>query len=107
MNLDEKITQLVQQYFHPELQVKILRERAQFGSLQEIRCRVQQPLLLRFAQGKEKMVTLCVTPQQMQYIVSRITQGSVYAWEEELRRGYLTLPGGFRVGLSGKGVLDE
>lgn len=33
-------------------------------------------------------------------------QGSVYALEEELRNGYLTLPGGHRVGLVGKAVLE-
>ena len=36
-----------------------------------------------------------------------ISNCSLYAFEEELRRGYLTVPGGHRVGLSGKAVLDK
>ncbi|HEY8347546.1 MAG TPA: stage III sporulation protein AA [Symbiobacteriaceae bacterium] len=36
-----------------------------------------------------------------------MAQGSVYAWEEEVRSGFLTLPGGHRVGLAGRVVLEE
>ncbi len=35
-----------------------------------------------------------------------MSEGSIYAIEEELRRGYLTLRGGHRVGLVGKVILD-
>ena len=75
--------------------------------LQEIRCRINQPLFLRYAQQQESLVAETVTMAHMQHLVSRITQGSLYAWEEEFRRGYLTLPGGHRVGLVGKGVLEH
>jgi len=35
-----------------------------------------------------------------------IARGSVYAWEDEVRTGYLTLPGGHRVGLAGRVVTE-
>ena len=38
-------------------------------------------------------------------LVERLTGGSLYSVEEQLRRGYLTLPGGHRVGLCGRTVL--
>ena len=105
--VEEKVVQLVKQYFPQELQAMLLPYQTSFASLQEIRCRVGQPLFLRFAQNKEQAVTDSLSATQMQHLVSRITQGSIYAWEEELRRGYLTLPGGFRVGLTGKAVLEH
>lgn len=101
-----QIEQLIEQYFPLELQQAILYYKNSFFNLQEIRCRVNQPLFLRYTQQQEVLVTASVSPEQMQYIISRMTQGSIYAWEEELRRGFLTLPGGFRVGLVGKGVLE-
>ena len=101
----EQVTIMLHRYFPPELQDAILSA-ADFDDLQEIRCRIGQPLFLRYTQYREEKVSDVVSQEQMHYIISRITQGSVYAWEEELRRGYLTLPGGFRVGLSGKAVLD-
>jgi stage III sporulation protein AA len=38
--------------------------------------------------------------------VSLVTRASVYAWEEELARGFCTLPGGHRVGFAGRAVLE-
>jgi stage III sporulation protein AA len=35
-----------------------------------------------------------------------IAKGSVYAWEDEVRTGFLTLPGGHRVGLAGRAVTE-
>ncbi len=101
------IVSLVEQYFPPELQQAILQYEDTFVNLQEIRCRVGQTLYLRYIRDEEQAAVACVTEAQMQYMVSRISQGSAYAWEEEFRRGYLTLPGGYRVGLVGKGVIEH
>lgn len=103
----EQVSVLVRHYFPPELQTQIMCYKDSFRHLQEIRCRIGQPLFLCYAQGKEQRATDTVSAEQMQYMVSRISQGSAYAWEEEFRRGYLTLPGGFRVGMTGKAVLEN
>ncbi|MFC4599204.1 stage III sporulation protein AA [Cohnella hongkongensis] len=39
-------------------------------------------------------------------LLERITNHSIYAAEEELRRGYMTVSGGHRIGLVGRAVLD-
>jgi stage III sporulation protein AA len=39
--------------------------------------------------------------------IQLITRASLYAWEEELARGYCTLPGGHRVGFAGRAVLRQ
>lgn len=36
-----------------------------------------------------------------------MARGSVYAWEDEVRSGFLTLPGGHRVGLAGRAVTED
>lgn len=36
-----------------------------------------------------------------------IAQGSVYAWEDELKNGFLTVRGGHRVGLCGRAVVED
>lgn len=105
--MKESVKHLITQYFPPELQRQIMQYETSFEELQEIRCRVGRPLFFKYAQHREQQAAAHVSPEQMQYMVSRISQGSVYAWEEEFRRGYLTLPGGFRVGMTGKGVLEH
>lgn len=44
--------------------------------------------------------------EDLERTMQLLAQGSVYAIEEELRQGYLTLPGGHRVGLAGRALLD-
>lgn len=39
-------------------------------------------------------------------LLQRVAQGSLYALEEELQQGFLTLPGGHRLGLAGQVVPD-
>lgn len=104
---EDQIGQIVQQYFPPELQQQLLQHRELFPVVQEIRCRIDRPVILRLQRGQEVVAAECLTAGQLQHLVSRISQGSAYAWEEEFRRGYLTLPGGHRVGLAGKGVLEH
>lgn len=102
-----QIQTLIAQYFPPELQSALLQYAHSFDNLQEIRCRINQPLCLRYSANQEQCTAETVSSAQMQYMVSRISQGSIYAWEQEFRQGYLTLPGGFRVGLAGKAVLEH
>lgn len=40
-------------------------------------------------------------------LLERVTNHSIYAVEEELRRGYVTVSGGHRIGLAGRTVLDN
>lgn len=87
-----------------------------FSRLQEIRIRQGRPLMIEVG-DQDYMYDndgWTIKPEQP-YIISKdeitrtfqlICQGSVYALEEELKNGYLTLPGGHRVGLVGKAVME-
>lgn len=45
--------------------------------------------------------------EDCRWLLEMLTNHSVYSLEEELKRGYITVTGGHRVGLSGKTVLEE
>lgn len=47
-----------------------------------------------------------VSPADMDRVIQLLSGSSLYALDEELRNGFITLPGGHRVGLTGKAVLD-
>ncbi|NLK00446.1 MAG: stage III sporulation protein AA, partial [Clostridia bacterium] len=48
-----------------------------------------------------------VDRDDVQRIFQNITRNSVYALDEELRNGYITIPGGHRVGFTGEAVLAK
>lgn len=79
--------------------------------IEELRLRAGQPLELCYA-GRDRLLYAPggrpgATAQDCEETLRRITENSLYAWEEELRRGFLTLPGGCRVGLAGRAVKEK
>ena len=83
-----------------------------FEALQEIRMRAGKPLFLFYGEtekmllqqnGQAHMVTQSELRETMQYI----SHYSLYAYENELRQGFLTIEGGHRIGVSGKAVLEK
>lgn len=77
--------------------------------IQEIRLRCGQPVFLKM-DGREACFleeTGAVTAADMRETVSLLSAYSMYAFEEELRQGYLTIEGGHRVGICGKAVMEN
>jgi len=72
--------------------------------IEEIRIRAGQPVQL-CCSGFERLLDGAVTgPADCAQILERACEHSVYAWEEEIQSGFVTLPGGYRIGLCGKSV---
>ena len=77
-----------------------------FEKLQEIRCRVEKPLML-LVNGREHWMKEAASMREIREIVDRACGYSGYAFEEEIVRGYLTIEGGHRIGLTGNAVLGK
>ena len=70
--------------------------------IEEIRVRVNRPLEIA-ASGVVKFLPYTVQSEDADHLLNKISHFSIYALEEELKRGYITIEGGHRVGLGGKG----
>ncbi|MDD3268441.1 MAG: stage III sporulation protein AA [Syntrophomonadaceae bacterium] len=88
-----------------------------YTKLEEIRIRAAKPLQLRIGEEDyglslraELVKDLCesyiVTADDVFRILASISDNSLYAFEEEIRRGFITIPGGHRVGLAGQVILQ-
>lgn len=82
-----------------------------FMKLQEIRLRIDKPVLLIYENEErflKKGTDLCfVTKEQIKECMEYISNYSLYAFEEEMRQGFITIQGGHRIGIAGKAVLKE
>ena len=56
---------------------------------------------------KEREKAYLISVNEIREMIEYISNFSVYAYEEELRQGFLTIQGGHRVGLCGKVVLQD
>ncbi|HEY3314772.1 MAG TPA: stage III sporulation protein AA [Bacillota bacterium] len=77
------------------------------AGLEEIRLRVGRPLHLVGTAGEVFLSNVVVSAADFRSTVELITGSSLYALEEELRNGYITLSGGHRVGLAGRAVVED
>jgi len=88
----------------------------QINRTEEIRLRVNRPVTVMLG-GAEYFVSktgqlirgngdfVTIDSYDMESIVNHICNSSPYAYEEEIKRGYITIKGGHRVGLSGQAVM--
>lgn len=79
--------------------------------IEEIRLRLHRPLEIIIS-GKPHFPYLdssiyIVTLDDTTQLLNRISQFSIYTLEEELKRGYITIQGGHRVGLAGKVITEK
>ncbi|MFB4210921.1 stage III sporulation protein AA [Shouchella sp. JSM 1781072] len=75
-------------------------------SIEEIRLRIHQPIECLFANDAQ-FSSIRFTEQDANFFLNQLSEYSLYAFEEELQKGYITIEGGHRVGLAGKTILDQ
>lgn len=74
--------------------------------LEEIRVRNNLPLILKLGQG-EKILNYKITTEDINYIFQKICENSVYSYQKQIANGFITIPGGHRVGIVGSAVLEQ
>lgn len=88
------------------------------GGLQEIRLRVNCPCIFivdrveqypdrngEFSHSRERAAVL--SKEEIAAVFNHICNYSPYAYESQLRQGYLTVAGGHRVGIFGQAVMED
>lgn len=88
-----------------KIKVILISSGLDFEDMQEIRMREGQPLVVRCGK-KERLFMHMVTKEELREMMDYIARYSLYAYEHELRQGFLTIEGGHRVGISGK-IISE
>lgn len=103
--------------FPAHIKEAFLKARFDMEQVYEIRLRVNAPLILIY-QGneyfltksggfaREEAETFLVKAEDLKETMEYISRYSLYAFEEEIRQGFITIQGGHRVGIAGKAVLD-
>lgn len=113
MTKREEIIRIFPDSLKPRLEQVFL----QADKLQEIRLGIGQPVRILIG-GKEKFLSNkgitddnCqylwrATEKEMNEILQNVCRHSIYAFENEIRQGFLTVPGGHRIGVAGQVILN-
>jgi stage III sporulation protein AA len=105
--LPERITRLLKKVSYKELR-----------DLEEIRIRAEKPLILQ-KRGQDSFLnengelmseyknSIVINKDEVLKTLQLMSNYSIYAIDEELKQGFLTLMGGHRVGIVGRGVIED
>ncbi len=90
---------------------EVLKESIDISLLEEIRLRCNKPVFL-VGGGKERTLKrnqneIIIDENDIKEAMGYISGYSMYAFEEQLKEGFITIRGGHRVGVSGKIVLEK
>jgi len=121
MKMEEKVLitkDNIVQFLSQELRSILKRiDRDVLKTVEEIRLRADKPLMIHNYHGDwfvDEFGNLTQTHRNL-YVVKQgeilktlelMSENSVYAFQEEIRNGFITLKGGHRVGIAGRVVLD-
>lgn len=88
------------------------KEQLVYRYLQEVRLRTGKPLLCIY-DGKERMIgnqrdgPYIVTKEDVKEMLQYVSNYSLYAYEQEMKQGFITIEGGHRVGMTGQAIIEE
>lgn len=72
----------------------------------EIRIRAEKPIIIYSDKG-EDIINNVASKEDINNIVQRISNYSLYAYEEDIKQGFITIKGGHRIGIAGECVMDN
>lgn len=106
----------IRRLFSPAI-YKALEENFDIGKLQEIRLRAGRPVTVQYG-GKFRFLSRAGTTddagnaliseaEEVRACVMNATEHSIYAYNDDIKNGYITLQGGVRLGICGEAVTEN
>jgi len=104
--------------FSIKLRTVLSKLNIDFYHLQEIRLRINAPLIIiydnreLFVTGDAELVkshlqAIIITKNEIRETMEYISNYSLYAFEDEIKQGFITISGGHRIGIAGKTILEN
>ena len=75
-------------------------------NIQEIRIRVNRPIILKMRQA-DVLIEYIVSQKEVLQTLERLCENSIYAYKNQICEGFLTVKGGHRVGITGTAVVEN
>ena len=76
------------------------------NNLQEIRIRVEKPIILKSRQA-DIIIDYKVKTQEVLQTLEKLCENSIYAYKNQICEGFLTVKGGHRVGITGTAISEN
>lgn len=78
-----------------------------FESATELRLRVGQNMYIKLIDNKYIRTNIIITSKHLTDILKNISENSIYTIQDQINLGYVTIPGGHRIGVVGEAVFVD
>lgn len=86
--------------------VNLLKEHIREEQIYEIRVKIGKPILI-YSKTGESIINYSPTKEDIKSIIQKISNYSLYAYEEDIKQGFITIKGGHRVGIAGECIMEK
>lgn len=84
----------------------LLKDRFLREQIYEVRIKIGKPILVYSKHG-ESIINYIPTKEDIKSMIQKISNYSLYAYEEDIRQGFITIKGGHRIGIAGECVMER
>lgn len=84
----------------------LLKEKLLKEQIYEIRIKIGKPIMIYSKYG-ESMINYSPVKEEIKSIMQKISNYSLYAYEEDIRQGFITIKGGHRIGIAGECIMEK
>lgn len=88
------------EYFNLKIKEKVKRC-PEYNKITEIRMRVNSPLIVNKVNSEEVFRDVIISEDDISDTFNIVTDYSAYAFEDNIKEGFLSVPGGHRIGFGG------
>lgn len=97
--------------FPDEIKDMLVSQISNIDRINEIRLRAEREIIVKVSTDeivlKKDNIPFILNTKTIRIILEYISNYSIYAYEDEIKQGFITIEGGHRVGICGKVVLDD
>ena len=104
-NIDEVIKYFPTQLYQLLKNVSLQNQSIQL-QLQEIRIRVNRPIILKLRQA-DILIDYKISQAEIMQTLEKLCENSIYAYKNQICNGFITIKGGHRIGLTGTAVVEN
>ena len=84
----------------------LLKDRFLREQIYEVRIKIGKPIIV-YSKDGESIINYISTKEDVKSMIQKISNYSLYAYEEDIRQGFITIKGGHRIGIAGECVMEK
>ncbi len=90
----------------PDKIINYINTLEDMDKIQELRIRLNRPVIIQ-TDKSEYVTAFKAKREDISAVIQKISSYSIYAFEEDIKQGFITFKGGHRIGICGECIIED